>query len=531
MLIVDDEAQIRTGISKMLCWSDYDIEICGEASDGREALRLMEECEPDFVLTDIKMPEMDGLELLREAKERELNCRIIVLSGYNDFAFVKQAMKCGAVDYLLKPVGRGELLQTIEEQLQQTGEKRLFRWKKDETLETARNSFFNRIMTNSISALEFREKQELFEVDFGTGLLAVARLESEQADAGGRSAWYAKTEILETCQMFLEERKKGYAFRNLSGGVVCILTDVQGTDIHLGCGEMLNGLLLGINRKFSERTYFSVSTPVRSYRSLHSAYQEAERVLRYKFVFDAATVLFAGEIEAYYQGKESAVLIRQEEIEGLIKEGDGKKTDSYLEEKLGKWEEELPCMDLYVCRNRAVEIIIFLFRFMTAEFAVDRVHLTAQKDEALNRLAVACDGESVKAILSDLLRRCTEYYQDNMNAEYSKIVSDTLRRVKAQYADMNLSLQYLAEEFGVNTAYLGRIFKKETGVSFANYLNSCRVEAAARLLRETNKKGSDIYKLVGFSNYNYFYIVFKKLTGKNPMEIRDMDKDPGNVIC
>ena len=136
----------------------------------------------------------------------------------------------------------------------------------------------------------------------------------------------------------------------------------------------------------------------------------------------------------------------------------------------------------------------------------------------------------MKTFLSGLLRRCGKYYRDNMNVEYSKIVFDTLRTVKAQYADMNLSLQYLAEEFGVNTAYLGRIFKKETGISFANYLNSCRVEAAVRLLKETNKKGSDIYKLVGFSNYNYFYIVFKKLTGKNPMEIRDMDKDFGSMM-
>lgn len=521
MLIVDDEDQIREGIRKMLNWPDYNVEICGEASNGREALKLMEACPPDFVLTDIRMPEMDGLTLLNEVKKRGLQSKMVVLSGYNDFLLVKEAMKCGAVDYLLKPAGRAEMLQLIEEQLVQTDAGELFQWTKDETLKNARNNFFNRMVSDSMTALEFREKQELFEIDLETGDLAVARLAfSENASVQNP---HVKTGILELCQMFLEERQKGYAFCSLSGGVVCVLTDVCPQDIHLGCKELLCELLQLISRKFSAEMFFSVSMPVKSYRNLWKAYQEAEQTAKYHFVFDTAQLLFFGEIEAYYQGKEAAVLIDQGELGELIKEGNPEEFAAYLEQRLGSGEDMLQG-DTYVHRNRAMEIIIFLFQFLIEQFAVDRGKLTRQKDRALNRLAGTRERKRIQDFLLELLQQAAQYYRNHMKMEYSRIVYDAICRVKEQYDDVDLSLQYLAEEFGVNAAYLGRIFKKETGASFANYLNSYRVEAAMRLLKETNRKGSEIYKMVGFSNYNYFYIVFKKITGQNPMEIRGSDR-------
>lgn len=520
MLIVDDEIPVREGIRRMLRWPDYDIEICGEAANGFQALELMKKYKPDFVLTDIKMPEMDGLELLEKVKKQGFESKMIVLSGYNDFVLVKQAMKLGAVDYLLKPAGRGELLQLIEEQLMQKGGETLFAAERNRALKTAENSFFNRIISNTITALEFREKQELFEIDFGTASMAVARLEAAEMNETPVNKMYSKTELLELCQMFLEEHKRGYAFFNLSGGIVCILTDIWEKDIHLGCEELLENLLQIIHRKFSNEMFLTVSRPVKSYRNLWRAYQEAEQTLKYKFVFDTAQILFAGEIESYYHQETETVLIKEAEIEELVRKGTEEKFTLFLGKILGGTE-EVRYTDTYVYRNRAMEIIIFIFHFLMEQFTVDRAKLTKEMDETLNQLAKTVGLNETREFLMKLFRRSSRYYEENNAIEYSKIVSDAVDRIKENFGDIDLSLQYLAEEFDVNAAYLGRIFKKETGTSFANYLNSYRIKAAVQLLKETNKKGSEIYKLVGFSNYNYFYIVFKKLTGKNPMEIRE----------
>ena len=115
LLIVDDEKQAREGIKRLLSWEDYGIIICGEATNGQEALKIMEEQNPDILLLDIQMPVMSGLELAKRIHDSNLDCKFIVLSGYDDFELVRKAMKYGAVDYLLKPSGKEEIIRTIEE--------------------------------------------------------------------------------------------------------------------------------------------------------------------------------------------------------------------------------------------------------------------------------------------------------------------------------------------------------------------------------------------------------------------------------
>ena len=115
LLIVEDEKQTREGIKRLLEWQDYGIEICGEAGNGQEALKIIERQRPDIILLDIQMPVMNGLELAKIIHAGYQECKFIVLSGYDDFALVRQAMKYGAVDYLLKPSGKEEIIQTIEE--------------------------------------------------------------------------------------------------------------------------------------------------------------------------------------------------------------------------------------------------------------------------------------------------------------------------------------------------------------------------------------------------------------------------------
>lgn len=115
LLIVDDEKQVREGLKRLLPWQDYGITIIGEAINGREALGIIEDQRPDIVLLDIQMPVMNGLELAKRIHGQYPECKFIVLSGYNDFARVREAMKYGAVDYLLKPSGKEEIIRIIEE--------------------------------------------------------------------------------------------------------------------------------------------------------------------------------------------------------------------------------------------------------------------------------------------------------------------------------------------------------------------------------------------------------------------------------
>lgn len=520
LLIVDDENQIREGLKKIVNWEEYDIQVCGEASDGKQALEMIEAYSPQIVLTDIKMPGMDGISLLKILKEKGTYVKVIVLSGYHDFSLVRQAMKYGAVDYLLKPTGKSELIQIIEELLDQLGNTEDMESEPGEALNVAKNNFFNRLITNSISAMEFREKRELLEINLGRKWLAVARLESRENMFGEKESSQKMVKILRGCRKYFEERKTGMPFMNTNGEITILLKDVAENEKENIYKRELEELITVLEKKFSTTLFLAVSKAVKSYRNLATAYEEADSTLKYIFIFDEAKILYAGEIEEYFRASGNQTVISQEKIEELIRRGKTEEIKEYLETIFGNSQNILKDADSYVFRNMAMEMLIYCYHFLMIRMSSDRIRINEEKTAAFQKLGEMKTLESMKKYLAERFENISQQYLKHTAQPYNKLVGEVMQQVKEKYADVNLSLQYLSEELNVNTAYLGRLFKKEVGSSFVDYLNWYRIEKAEMLLKETSLKGSELCEKVGFSNYNYFYVVFKKLKGKKPTEVR-----------
>lgn len=519
LLIVDDENQIREGLKKILNWEEYGIEICGEAFNGKQALAMIENILPQIVLTDIKMPEMDGISLLKELKAKGLATKVIVLSGYDDFSLVRQAMKYGAVDYLLKPTGKEELIQIIEELLDVL-EDFENREESREGGDIARNHFLNRLITGSINAMEYREKSELLEINFKKGWLAVAKLKKRGIQSGEKDLQQENITILRRCQKYFEEKKIGMPFMNTGDDIVIILKDIAENKKVNIYKEQLEELLNILEKEFSVSLFLAVSKVVKSYRNLATAYEEADSALKYIFIFDERRILYAEEIKEYFRANEVQAVISQEKIEELIEMGKTKEMKEYLESIFGNRQCILKGADIYVFRNMAMEVLVYFYHFLMVRMSSDRIRINKEKVIALQKLVEIETLENMKKYLAEVFAEISQQYAKYTMLPYSKIVSEALRQIKEKYADTNLSLQYLSEELNTNTAYLGRLFKKEVGNSFVDYLNWYRIEKAEVLLKETNLKGSELCEKVGFSNYNYFYVVYKKLKGKKPTEVR-----------
>lgn len=519
LLLVDDENQIRAGLRKILNWEEYGIQICGEASDGKQALAMIEKWHPQIILTDIKMPEMDGISLLREIREKGLAIKVIVLSGYDDFSLVRQTMRYGAVDYLLKPVGKNELIQIIEELLDQLEAPEDAEAYYKEGLEAARNNFFNRLITNSVTAMEFREKSELLDIDLGELPLAVGKLGSRKKSFGEEGMRQIRRKIEEVCRKYLEEKKIGAVFTNIDGEIVFILCGIRmhkKDDIYK---QELEELLRKLEKQFFMELFLAVGGVVKSYRKLEEAYQSAENTLKYIFIFEAAEILYAEEIDAYFRENDMEVVISQEKISELIKSGSMEEMEAYLENIFGNSQSIPKEADYFVFRNMAMEVLIYFYYYWMIQMAVDRIRIHEEKNAALQKLTEMKTLGSMKGYLKEVFRYITTVIVSD-EQQYSKLVGEALQQIKENYHNINLSLQYLADKWEVNAAYLGRLFKKETGSSFVDYLNWYRIEKAESLLKETNLKGSELCEKVGFSNYNYFYVVFKKLKGIKPMDVR-----------
>ncbi|MCR4657111.1 MAG: helix-turn-helix domain-containing protein, partial [Lachnospiraceae bacterium] len=182
--------------------------------------------------------------------------------------------------------------------------------------------------------------------------------------------------------------------------------------------------------------------------------------------------------------------------------------------------------DLLAFKNGLAEFAVLTCQGARTADSVDRKAIISKKEQIIKRIYELPNESEAFSCLEQFIRDTAAKMQGNAKPVYSRLVSSMLSMAEERYSDMDLSLQYLAAEMKGNAAYLGRIFKNETGWSFNDYLSHLRTEKARELLRDTGMKGGEISEKVGFSNYNYFYLIFKKLTGMTPMDYRKRIQGP-----
>jgi len=518
LLIVDDERQIREGLKKMIPWNEYDIQICGEAEDGLQALGLIEKLHPQIVFTDIRMPVMDGLQLLQELKKQDKKCKVVVLSGYDDFSLIRKAMKNGAMDYLLKPSGKDEILQILEEMIDNFEDDVNSKLINNENLNLLKTNVMSRLIRNDISLMELKQKFELMEIDFPEGPYAVAVIEI--VDIGEGQILSQTFMVCDICQDIIERNKQGIVFVDSIGKVTIILSEIEKENNIMYIKDILNKVMERTLQTMKLCTVISIGGMVNTHRNLKRGYQEATKTLEYQFVFGIDSILFYDEIKEYFGKKNDLPEIDGNEIRKLIQKGDCYEVDTFVKEVFERYVKKEFIVDRFLLRNCALEMIILAFQCLDEVPMIERTRILDMKEKALKNTSSQNNLSFIQKTVSRCFFEIIEETEKSQDNNHSKLVFDMIRRVQEQYSDAELSLQYLAEEFHVNTAYLGRIFKKETNSSFTNYLNKFRIEKAKELLVKTNYKGSKLYKEVGFANYNYFYTVFRKITGKSPMDYR-----------
>ncbi|MBP1988666.1 response regulator transcription factor [Paenibacillus eucommiae] len=286
LLIVDDDRFIREGLKKLIDWDELGIEIVGEAEGGIEALRLFEEHSPHIILTDIRMPQGSGLELIEQVRSRGWNTQFIVLSGYNDYAYVRQAMKFQVEDYLLKPVDPHELKEIMKTCCERTRNQWLHEQLQRESFQLLRNNILLRWVSNRIEADQLRQKLRFLELDlqqadfYQAGLISWHDLkdgELSQAEEQFRS--FA---ILNSMQEALQAEHKGIAFFNEQKQIVLLLHGSSDAD-NASAYAQVNLLWM---REISERFAGILKTPwfctlgsVQPQADwLHLSYSEAKRL-------------------------------------------------------------------------------------------------------------------------------------------------------------------------------------------------------------------------------------------------------------
>lgn len=503
VFLVDDEPFIIEGLMDIIDWASFGLEVVGSALDGREALEALRDTPADLLLTDISMPEMTGLELIRRVREFRPELKVIVLSGFNEFDYLKEGMRLGIENYLLKPINVEELEATLANVTE-----KLRRAEREERFgvfgaRIIRDNVLHRWLTDQISQAEFDERAGLLGLHFGHTSLGVLILRSADRSE----------ELPRRAEEALQGEADCIVFRDMDGDAAVVVTlaahedEEKLTNIARRLEERLreDGLRIGIGGAGPLPQHGPVSRSEAKKALEYALVDPERRLFRYAPPADASSAAdVSGTLRADL-GREYGRLVLARDREGLTKRiGEDMAAISKAE---GMTPEELQDIALGVCAD---------FRAVLRE--VKREDDGEPFLQVLERIRTATHMEE----LVEAVRRAAEETVGMLNRDTrSPVVQQVLGHVAAHYGE-ELSLKMLGSQYHVHPVYLGQLFHKETGETFTDYLNKYRIERAKEKLRTTSHKVQDISRSVGYWETGYFYKQFRKYVGISPTEYKTL---------
>lgn len=543
-LLADDDFLVRSYLKMLSSWEKAGFEITADVRDGEEALEVLDREKIDLVVTDIAMPLMDGIELIREIRRKYPDIYVIVLSCHDEFEYVKKAMKEGADEYVLKNTLNEESLYTVleaaEEHIRQSKEEAGVKDQKQQTQEHAdmkkdpeednnadadgktgeksdqtgnmneKFLFFNQILAGTLSGEEREEKRIRAGIRGkykNSAVIVIKREETEYTEdplEEARKEQYS-LEFYRCMQEKLQSRpgesetEKEMIY--LGNGTYCCFLDLSDEYKSSVMYQQLTGTASAcykICAEEEEAYKIGVSNICIGADALRQAYQQARMMIKNSF--------YEKDGIAYYEADRAMGKELPKEAETLLEEAELLKKKSEKDKFLLMAGTVIQAFKKERCDSQLVRQ---WFRKLEHKLQVDG----SRADQHFGYI-----GE-VKKELEHLAEQAFECGEPNIPEDLSQAV-----KIAADYAARHyreaVGLSDAAEAAGVNSTYLSYLFSQEMGIGFANYLLNLRMEHAKKLLRETNLKMWQVAEESGFNDYHYFSKVFKKAEGMSPAQYR-----------
>jgi two-component system response regulator YesN len=489
VLLADDEKSILDALCDTIAWQQFGVDQVLRASDGRQALSIIRQQKVDLLITDILMPQMDGLTLIRILRREFPRLHCILLSGHGEFQYAKEAIRLNVENYLLKPLNRTELEETVEMALNNLydGAERQRSWE-DETL--FGDNLLIRWLNNAISPEELGERASFLDLNLFLPQFCAVCIQKKHDDIA----------IRPFCQVLTHKLKTRYE--------VSFLWDKKGRHVFILGGHQLDAeFILSCFRELLpaypviSQTAVCVGEIVSSASKLSVSYQSACRTLD---ALNLRTDDFVTHVCP--QGgtvRQDALYSRLERLFHIADSGERSlRTQEFLALLLSSASAE----DAYDLLSRAL-MQLFIQSFPEKREPRSRLE---------NRLRM--DNAHSSADWGELIDFTYLLYQHTLN-ELSPVVQRAVNYIQENYAQQ-ISIKEYCVLCKMSTPYFGHLFKTETGMFFNNYLNQCRMCAAIALLHDTELKISDIAEKCGFSSDSYFISCFKKQIGLSPIKFR-----------
>jgi two-component system, response regulator YesN len=502
VLIVDDEPFISEGLIDTVDWSAYGLEIVGSAEDGEEALERLRQVPVDLLITDISMPVMDGLELIRQARSIAPHLKVIILSGFNEFDFLKEGMRLGIENYLLKPILFEELEATLVgtvDKLNAGKPEHIFG--KDE-ISILRDNVMTRWITGRIAPPELAERTALLGIDLTKPYAAVAIIRlSDDSE-----------EDLEVVESLLESAGEFVRFRDAEGDHVIVFCM---DNAEFGKGNAVKALVhlekAWESRNSAIRIALGGALPM---SEAGKSYEQARKAQQFFLVVPDRHFVDYGQLPAASPAFPTDLLDWDAYSKPIMAKGKaelfGRIADDFAVIRVAEGS-----LNPARTKSAAVELII---RMKMEADKLNRAHSSMVYKDALDKVMGASTLEGVEEAVKEVSLLAIDSFSGE---DMSPIIKQVLRYIQEHYAEA-LTLKSLGQQYHIHPNYLGQLFHKQTGDTFADYINKFRIDKAKELLLDSRLKVNEIAKQVGYWEIGYFYKQFKKYVGIVPGEYKGL---------
>ncbi|MFD1957687.1 response regulator [Paenibacillus thailandensis] len=544
LLLVDDEPEVTEGLTVEIDWERLGFTEVQTAGNGREAMELFEKLEPDVLITDISMPFMNGMELTEWVKRTYPITRIILLTGYDEFEYAKQAISLQVDDYVLKPFSGSQLTETVARVVRRMDEERekrsnvkLLEEHYRLTLPLVREKFLSSLVTRQQPLAAIQDKADKFGLKLeGEGyLVSVIAIyhsdsEGEPGEPGEHEPGHSLAasgdldlklfSVLNVAEEIWERDGRGKAF--IHQDRVVLLTVSRHADAAGAMDETLPTLqeiMQSIERFLRLPVSIGVGRFITEIGSLKYAYESASMALDYRRILGGNRIICITDMEEQVHEK----LIFDEAKEQLLLKTVKLGTEKELEELVDRLFDDIARTNapMREVQLYMLEMITAIMKFTKGTEGGGMDELIGAGSGILYEYEKLNSLDETKAWFGELCAKVRSRIASRRQNSYKRIVEEAIAYTKEHYGDSELSIAKLCQHLHISSGYFSTLFKRELKVTYGSYLLQIRMEAAKELLRTTDLKTFEIADKVGFADPGYFSLCFKKYAGVSAKEYRN----------
>lgn len=526
--LVEDEYMLREYVKSSAIWKTGPYVLCGDASNGEDAWEEIQALPVDILLTDIKMPFMDGLELSRLVRKNRPEIMVIILSGYDDFSYAKQALALGATDYLLKPLKPEDLLsalertaQLIDKERQQIQSMQTLQEIANESLELSCHKFLAQLCRGFLSEQRISSEMQRLHLQmdaaFYTGCtLALHELGKAETDD---EAYLAFLDCSQTIRSFSESHPDCFWYTDESGEFCFIILD----DTKDGVVEKARSYLDTIQKSLSAalgltRMTAVIGTPADTIGNLYDSMLSAKVAYSLLHIPEAEQSIFLAEDCGRALPSMQYTTAEKQLFRSLLVSGSLNDIPTVVETLVQKLEAtQMSHLYLtYICLDLLTSVSDFIKELGGKNDLIQGIDVPS----IAQMFSYDQDLTKFRAALTNLATQAISLRDQNKGGKNDCIIQQAKDFMLQNFTDPELDLSVVAKHVNINPSYLSTLFRQETGQCFIEFLTLLRINRAKELLRTTQLRTSDIAFEVGYADQNYFSKLFKKCTGMSTREFR-----------